>query len=373
MPDEITSSNDVPPTLPSNRSDYVVEGDEVMPIVVSDILQSQPNQNHGTATPLSSQGKPQAQVPSPRQPGKEGRLTSTQPSLSPSATKIAVHIRSISAASQSHLSFTNMGQEESAPSGRNRSGISQPRPDQQEPDSEHATPLSSAHMNEAGSSFQPNKRGRPKGWRPGMRYAESRPRERRRPAEATNGQEPKRRGRPPRAPRRTVREHYLQSKPEYIPFKCEWVEPNKPTPCPAELQNMETLRMHVHYVHFVNEELGPTVCRWKKCAKEDAPPSFTDPEEFAEHMEEHFTPYLWYMGEGYKNEGISTIKQDPKKLPSYLFDEDGNQVTPSISEQVLENEQQQKERKRKLKRLLYLQSENAPDEEEYMKQTLGIA
>ncbi|KAI0601918.1 hypothetical protein F4775DRAFT_582047 [Biscogniauxia sp. FL1348] len=367
MPDEVTS-NDVSTAAPTDTSDCGMEGDEVMPIIVSDILH--PTQNHGNQAPLSVPGRPQAQTPSPRSPGKEGHLASAQPSLPPSATRIAVHIRSLSATS--HLSFKKMGQAESTPSSQSRTVISQSRPDQPKTDAGPASLLASTHIHEDGSGLQPKKRGRPKGWRPGMPYAEPRVKERRRPVEATNGQEPKRRGRPPRAPARTVREHYLQSNPDYTPFKCEWVEQNKTSPCPAELQNMETLRMHVHSVHFVPEALGPTVCRWSKCTKKEAPPEFTDPEEFAEHMEEHYTPHLWHMGEGYRNEGISEIKHDPGELPSYLFDENGNQVTPSIVDQKLESEQQRKERKRKLRRLLYLQNENAPDEEEYIKQTLGI-
>ncbi|KAI1493050.1 hypothetical protein F5X96DRAFT_280217 [Biscogniauxia mediterranea] len=369
MPDEEVTSNDVSTAAPSDTGDDCgMEGDEVMPIIVSDILQ--PNQNHGNQVPFSLPARPQAQTPTPRSPGKEGHLTSAQPSLPSSATRIAVHIRSLSATS--HISPSKMGQAKSTPSGQGRTMISQSGPDEPKPDVRSAPPLASTHIHEEGSGLQPKKRGRPKGWRPGMPYAEPKAKERKRPAETADGQEPKRRGRPPRAPSRTVREHYLQSNPDYTPFKCEWVGQNKTSPCPAELQNLETLRMHVHYVHLVPEALGPTICRWSKCAKKDAPPEFTDPEEFAEHMEEHFTPHLWHMGEGYQNKGISKIKQDPSKLPSYLLDEDGNQVTPSIVDQKLESEQQRKERKRKLQRLLYLQNENAPDEEEYIKQTLGI-
>jgi hypothetical protein len=85
----------------------------------------------------------------------------------------------------------------------------------------------------------------------------------------------------------------------------------------------------------------------------------------------HFAAYLWHRGEGYQNYGIWTLKQESDKLPPYLFDKDGNQVSPSVMNQRLESDLEHKERKRRLRRLLYQQNENAPSEEEWKKQMLG--
>ncbi|KAI1506489.1 hypothetical protein F5X99DRAFT_364423 [Biscogniauxia marginata] len=362
MPDNDVTGNNVVATASIESSDHVLGVEESVPIVVSDILQ--PSQNHGPQTSLPHQEIPQ--TPKSRL-GKEQHLTSTQASMSPSTTRLAVHIRS--STTTPHLSFTKMGQAESVPPDRSR--IPQSKPNQPRREEKAAEPSSSAGNNKEGSGFQPKKRGRPKGWKPGMRYADPKTKERKKQAEPANSQEPKRRGRPPRAPGRTVREQYLRSNPDYTPFKCEWVESQQASTCPAELQNMQTLRKHVFFVHG---DAIPLVCRWSKCATKETPPEFTDVEDFEEHVEkEHLRSYLWYMGEGYKNDGISTIEQDPGKLPSYLFDKDGKQVTPSIIGQKLEDDQQHKERKRKLKRLLIQQNENAPDEEEYIRQTLGMA
>ncbi|XDG03413.1 hypothetical protein ABKA04_003028 [Annulohypoxylon sp. FPYF3050] len=134
---------------------------------------------------------------------------------------------------------------------------------------------------------------------------------------------------------------------------------------------MKTLRKHVDIVHGDEE---PLVCRWGRCGARKNPIRFEDQKKFNEHMERaHFRSFVWHMGEGYQNDGISTLKRNSDGVPKYLFDKDGKQVTPSVTEQQFEDDQQYKERKRKLKRLLLLQEENAPFEEEYTKQTLGIA
>lgn len=54
----------------------------------------------------------------------------------------------------------------------------------------------------------------------------------------------------------------------------------------------------------------------------------------------------------------------PKQLPEYLFDEEGNQVTPSILHQELENEEERKIRRKRLHRLLLQRDRNAPEEPE---------
>jgi hypothetical protein len=189
-------------------------------------------------------------------------------------------------------------------------------------------------------------------------------------------QEPKRRGRPSRPPETSVREQYLQSKPDYIAYKCEWdlsqnPHQNEPSICPAELQNMDTLRRHVFLVHG---DADPLICRYSKCKDHDPALEFKTDEGFKDHMEKkHYASYLWHLGEGCRNNGIWTLRNKSSRLPAYLFDKNGIQVTPSIADQQLENDLQFKQRKRKLKKLLYQQNENAPSEEEWAKQMMGIA
>ncbi|KAJ8128561.1 hypothetical protein O1611_g5071 [Lasiodiplodia mahajangana] len=258
-------------------------------------------------------------------------------------------------------------------------------------------PLAGLGARSDASSSEPKKRGRPKGWRPGMPYStdpNSRYRKREmRTAESQAGantqekrtsqgkeqnknQETKRRGRPPRPPDPTIRERYLRSNPDYTPYKCEWdisreSSSQKPLICPAELQNMDTLRKHVFLVHGDTDTLE---CRFPHCRDHNPPIRFETEREFEHHMEKkHFVGYLWHLGEGYQNRGIETLKNNANRLPDYLFDKHGNQVTPSVTDQRLESEPEHKERKRRLKRLLLKQNENAPSEEEWMKQMLGIA
>ncbi len=134
---------------------------------------------------------------------------------------------------------------------------------------------------------------------------------------------------------------------------------------------MDTLRRHVFLIHG---DMDPLVCRFSHCKDRNPPLTFKTENEFQSHMEKnHFASYLWHLGEGCQNNGIWTLKSKPDKLPTYLFDEHGNQVTPSVADQRLESDLQHKERRRRLRKLLQQQSENAPSEEEWMKQMLGIA
>lgn len=148
-------------------------------------------------------------------------------------------------------------------------------------------------------------------------------------------------------------------------FGCEWhaKDPSGgPIRCPAELQNMETLRRHVFLVHGDAHTL---VCRWGKCSHAQ-PVVFADEEAFRKHVEEaHFRSYVWHMGDGIQNKGISTLRQDADKLPLYLFDSDGNLVTPSVKNQQFEDTKGMLERKKKLREIQRLAQENAPDESEF--------
>jgi hypothetical protein len=250
------------------------------------------------------------------------------------------------------------------------------RPEPLNADSRMTDALAFMEGKSEGPSLTPTKgRGRPKGWKPGMSYAEMRGKDpkRKHAHRDPNGGEPKRRGRPAKGPTLTPRENYLRSNPKYIPFLCEWRDtPDQEGHCPAELQNMDTLRKHVYVVHGDAE---PLVCRWAKCGTKPSLPEFRDEKGFEEHVEsEHFRSFVWHMGDGHQNKGIKLLRdaQDSNRLPAYLYKDD-IQVTPSVRDQKFEDELTRRERRRKLKRLLIQKDENAPDEELYLAQLLGQA
>lgn len=172
-----------------------------------------------------------------------------------------------------------------------------------------------------------------------------------------------------------AREMYLNSKPEYTPFECEWRDPaaypaNNEGKCPAELQNLETLRRHIRYVHGYENDF---VCRWGKCAREAEPVIFKTDAAWKQHIEdEHLLPYAWHMGDGIQNQGVDElkVKDDPEKLPEYLF-KDGVQVTPSVKDQQFENTAGMLGRKRKLREIRRQANENAPTEQEFRAQLMG--
>ncbi|KAI3327762.1 hypothetical protein HD806DRAFT_333840 [Xylariaceae sp. AK1471] len=374
-----------------------------MPVVTSDVLQPQLHRPRAKKTLSSLSGS--QQTPSNARTSEQPSLSPAGPSQSPSHMRLAVHIRSSPIKPFTPINTSASREPSTLPLGRTRgrppgSGTPITRP----PTPNALTSLG-MKVEELSSTpgSEPKKRGRPKGWRRGMPYSTDpnsryRRREVRRaegqgqgqgPRQAQGkrqdkiqsqgqgqGQEPKRRGRPPRPLEPSVRERYLQSKPDYIVYKCEWGQSEtpqhkEPSICPAELQNMDTLRRHVFLIHG---DADPLICRYSKCKDHDPPLEFKTDEEFETHMEKkHFASYLWHLGEGYQNNGIWTLKHKSDGLPAYLFDKKGNQITPSIADQQLENDLQFKERKRRLKRLLYQQNENAPSEEEWTKQMLGIA
>ncbi|KAI1155320.1 hypothetical protein F4825DRAFT_408160 [Nemania diffusa] len=375
----------------SEKSTKMIKGDDeeedelAMPIIVSDVLR--PAQLKTKKTLSSSMGGPH--TPSGASASQQA---AAEPEQSPSRMRLAVHIRS-----SPIIPFTPIN----APTSRSPSALASrlgrtrgqtagtqtpirlPTPD----------PLASIGASSQAPSSEPKKRGRPKGWKPGMAYSTD-PKSRYRMREAraaeslaqekvtgqskdrAQNQEPKRRGRPPRPADPSVREQYLRSKPDYIPYKCEWEVSNNSTKqelsiCPAELHNMDTLRRHVFLVHGDGDLLE---CRFPRCRDHNPPPRFKTEHEFENHMEtKHFAGYLWHLGEGYQNNGIETLENTTDKLPAYLFDEHGNQVTPSVTNQRPESDLQRKERKRRLRRLLFQQNENAPSEEEWMQQMLGTA
>jgi hypothetical protein len=84
------------------------------------------------------------------------------------------------------------------------------------------------------------------------------------------------------------------------------------------------------------------------------------------------TPFAWHVGDGPRvsTPGIAGVgKTSPadgeeEQLPDFLFDEDGNQVTPSVRDQKIEDFATWKERRKKLKALLRKINDALPEEEE---------
>ncbi|KAH8677342.1 hypothetical protein BX600DRAFT_430693 [Xylariales sp. PMI_506] len=243
-------------------------------------------------------------------------------------------------------------------------------------------PISNVQQSRMGPDAEPpRKRGRPKGWKPGMSYAELRgdphPRDWRKPAPKKSvrsgsstpvaASDTKRRGRPPKGLNVPLREYYLRSKPEYIPFACEWQDNTAAVCCPAELQNLETLRRHVFLVHG---KTHPLICCWARCPQLSR--VFSNEEAFRNHLiKAHLDRYAWYMGDGIQNRNPLGLHSGPNQLPRYLFDKDGNLVTPSIMSQEFEHSAGMAERRRQLREIRRRADENAPTEEEYALQTLG--
>ncbi|ROV97743.1 hypothetical protein VMCG_07398 [Cytospora schulzeri] len=212
-------------------------------------------------------------------------------------------------------------------------------------------------------------RGRPKGWRPGMpstktglltasayKYIDEDGKVRvpAPPVPKTTGV--KRRGRPPREPSPTPRGVWekLVEPPKYVRFLCEW------TSCKAELQNIETLRKHIRVVHG---RADPLVCKWAGC--DSRSPEFTQDYEFQDHVdEEHLVPFVWHVGDGQRNEKpVATSEMASFEVPAYLFSTDGEQVTPSVENQEIEDFLTWRENRRRLRNIIMQRDANAPLEE----------
>lgn len=260
---------------------------------------------------------------------------------------------------------------------------------------------------------QPKKRGRPVGWRlghgsysamrSGLPPGQATPRPK--PKKPTGDQAPRRRGRKP-AP--TARQIYLKLNPQFIAFRCEWEN------CPAELQNLETLRKHLVVVHTRPPPLlpppatqststptkpqpppplpsrsPPFPCKWSTCT---APP-LPSLSAFTAHIETaHLLPHLWHAGDGPRNtvpspstftstSPDSRPSSEPRppnpnanhKLPAYLLDPlTGRQVTPSVATQEMENEDDRRRRQARINRVLALRDRHAPNEVEYTAREMGM-
>lgn len=249
---------------------------------------------------------------------------------------------------------------------------------------QHTSTETPAHPQQPAATATPNpgtekrRRGRPKGWRPGMpslktgkptasasRYVDEHgnpiPRAAKSTAEAGA---PKRRGRPPRAPPATARKVWeTMAAPTYVPFLCEW------TGCKAQLQNVDTLRRHVHKLHGTAGPDGAAVCRWGKCGRigvgEEG--KFATAEELRAHVEErHFVPLVWFVGDGVRNATSlpRSAAQEEEKIPAYLLGPDGKQVTPWVKHQKEEDHAARMKNRNRLRDIIMQRDANAPLQEE---------
>jgi hypothetical protein len=161
----------------------------------------------------------------------------------------------------------------------------------------------------------------------------------------------KRRGRVPKQPSPSPRTVYDRIEPKFVRFICEWSK------CKAQLHNMVTLRKHIDVVHC---RTVPFICEWRKCANQIPPPNFQSIDELKSHIEkQHLTPFVWHVGDGPAVGcvmGPLGIVADGN--PDYLMDKQGNQVTPSIRNQEVEDFITWRNNRRKLRELLLRRDQN---------------
>ncbi|TGO14157.1 hypothetical protein BTUL_0057g00230 [Botrytis tulipae] len=171
---------------------------------------------------------------------------------------------------------------------------------------------------------------------------------------------PKKRGRPPKQPSPEV--DLEPPNPNFLVYGCEWDK------CPAELHNLATLKMHLFKVHGKREN-GKFRCLWKGCAtaaqhtesgnslaSEAAirkPREFEDGNKWKRHVEKkHIIRYAWHMGDGPTNSLDGLQGSGSPTVPSYLFDKNGNQVTPSVDDQQIEDGDPKQNSKKRFKRVI---------------------
>lgn len=132
--------------------------------------------------------------------------------------------------------------------------------------------------------------------------------------------------------------------------------------CTAELHNLETLGRHVRIAHC---RRGQDACLWGGCVDESTS-RFRSADELEGHVENaHLVPFAWHVGDGPKVSlpGTPEVGEDGA-LPRYLFDAEGRQVTPSVRDQQVEDHAASKARKMKLRAWLREMQEAMPFEEE---------
>lgn len=91
---------------------------------------------------------------------------------------------------------------------------------------------------------------------------------------------------------------------------------------------------------------------------------FSDKISLETHIREaHLIPFSWHVGDGPQNDIIRRQVPEEEEIPDYLKDEHGNQVTPSVRDQEVEDFATWKSNRQKLKDLLVRMNENLPSEE----------
>ncbi|KAI9155383.1 hypothetical protein HJFPF1_07965 [Paramyrothecium foliicola] len=223
-----------------------------------------------------------------------------------------------------------------------------------------------SHTSSTGAAQIPSVRsgrGRPRGWKPGMSYALMRGNSPRVAGSTTwkrttkPGESKRRRGRPAKVSGTPPREVYRKLNPPLISFLCEWAG------CKAELHNLDTLRRHVLIVHGRADAVQ---CQWGRCGSEEQQSSkqtLRGGDEFTAHVEEaHLVPVGWYVGDGPRNT-LDTGRRTAEDVPGFLKDTQGNQVTPWVRHQEVEDQVTWKNNRRKLKALLMRRDQNLPDED----------
>ncbi|OAA48160.1 C2H2 finger domain-containing protein [Beauveria brongniartii RCEF 3172] len=151
---------------------------------------------------------------------------------------------------------------------------------------------------------------------------------------------------------RTPRELYHALKPAFIGFLCEW------SGCKANLHNMDTLRRHVDAIHLKPREQH--CCLWGKCGEQSVARQI-DGVALATHLEQaHLVPMTWHVGDGPKNscDWSTKLEADAEVVADFLKDKEGNQVTPSTRDQLVEDLQTYRTNRRKLKELILRRDEN---------------
>lgn len=140
---------------------------------------------------------------------------------------------------------------------------------------------------------------------------------------------------------------------------------------------METLRRHVQKVHgLLGVHIGGLRCRWGECGLQEqgAGQLFTTPDAFHEHMEEqHLVPFVWHVGDGVRNQKLilssELSRAEDEKAPAYLLGPNGEQVTPWVKGQEVEDYLTWRENRNRLKQILLQRDQNAPFEEEEEEQS----
>lgn len=372
QPVPIASNLPAPPNLGS----AIQHHEPIPPVITSDILQ--PSHSHFKRPRPGTSGHAAAASGLDRRAAISiGPQTESRQSASPAQTPRSSRLEVVLKLSpfkkfSGHQAFDEAALENNELAASDFNLKTHRRAPQVSSSSRHAVPVAKT----TAPSVIKRPRGRPKGWRPGMpslktglptasavKYVDANGNSARvpKPSSVSKSTGQKRRGRPPRPPSPTARNIWdTMAPPKYVPFQCEWGN------CHAELQNIKTLRKHLRVVHGDSDSL---VCRWAKCGKADQPPIFAQDSEFHTHVDKmHLMPYVWHCGEGQSNSRC-VIKKKPTdpgqdEIPAYLLGPDGEQVTPSVRDQALEDALTYRENRQRLRRILFQRDANAPSEEE---------